>query len=183
MPLLNTRAGYGALPKALHWAIVLLFAVQVLLGLVMVRLPFEGGALGFATGTWYNWHKTLGLVALAVALPRLALRQWGPLPDWAPSLCVRDQRLAHGLEVALYAAMLVLPVTGFLYVMAGGFGVQFAGAFALPNPIGRIAWLAEAARVAHVAGGVLLAAALAGHLWLVLRRRLFGRMWPGGARD
>jgi cytochrome b561 len=175
----STPTAYGGLNKAAHWAIALLFAWQVFSGLLMVRLPFEGGALGLATGDWYNWHKTLGLAALLLALGRVALRRWGGLPGWAPALTEGDRRLAHRLEQGLYLAMFLLPMSGFLHVMAGGYGVLVAGLFALPNPIGKVEWLGEVGRVAHIAGGVLLAAALAGHLSLVLRRGLFPRMWPG----
>lgn len=178
MAWLSTAGAYGGLNKAAHWAIALVFAWQVFSGLLMTRLPFEGGALGLTTGHWYNWHKTLGLLALLLAMGRAVLRRWGGLPDWAPSLTETDKRIAHRLEQALYLAMFLLPLSGFLHVMAGGYGVQFAGLFALPNPIGKVEWLGEVGRLAHIAGGVLLALALAGHLALVLRRGLFARMWP-----
>lgn len=179
MPLLSTSEAYGSLNKWAHWGIVALFGAQVFSGLLMTRLPFEGGALGVSTNDWYNWHKTLGLIALAVALGRMALRRWGGLPEWAAALTEADRRLAHRLEQGLYLAMLLLPLSGFLHVMAGGYGVQFASLFALPNPIGKVEWLGEVGRVAHIAGGVLLAVALAGHVWLVLRRGLLARMWLG----
>lgn len=183
MPLLNSAAGYGSLTKALHWVVVALFAVQVGAGLVMTRLPDESGATRDAL---YNWHKTLGLVALAVALVRLWARRAGELPPWAPCLTQRDQRVVHHAENALYLAMFLMPVSGFVYVMAGGYGVLFAGAVALPNPLPRWAWLALAGKWVHIAAALLLAAALAAHLAVVLRHTLvhrhglIRRMLPGG---
>jgi cytochrome b561 len=179
MPLLSTPEAYGSLNKWAHWLIVGLFAAQLFSGLLMTRLPFEGGALGVSTNDWYNWHKTLGLMALLLALGRVALRRWGGLPDWAPALTEADRRRAHRLEQGLYLGMFLLPLSGFLHVMAGGYGVQFASAFALPNPIGKIEWLGAVGRAAHILGGMLLAAALAGHVGLVLRRGLLARMLSG----
>jgi len=57
--LLNRPHGYGALTKAFHWLMVALFAFQLGSGLVMTRLGMGPTADGF-----YNWHKSIGLVAL-----------------------------------------------------------------------------------------------------------------------
>jgi cytochrome b561 len=175
VPLLNTPAGYGALTKAFHWIVVGLFAFQLLSGLVMTRLDEQGVAIGLGANDWYNWHKTLGLVALAVAIGRILARRAGSLPDWAPALTAFERRLVHRLEQLLYLAMFVMPISGFVYVMAGGYGVQFAGAFALPNPIGRIGWLAEAGKLVHLGCAIALGLALAGHLGVVLRHTLLLR--------
>jgi len=172
MPLLNSARGYGGLTKALHWIVVVLFAWQVGSALVMTRLPEEAAA---GRDLLYNWHKTLGLVALAVALVRIWARRQGELPPWAPCLTPTDQRVVHHAENGLYLAMLLLPVSGFMHVMAGGYGVAFAGVAALPNPLPRWEWLALAGKWGHVAGGALLAVSLAAHLGVVLRHTLVKR--------
>ena len=46
MGLLNSRHGYGALTKALHWAIVALFAAQYLGAWIMLRTPADAATLG-----------------------------------------------------------------------------------------------------------------------------------------
>ena len=183
MPLLSTAAGYGSLTKTLHWVVVALFAFQIASALTMTRLGDDAAA---GRDALYNWHKTLGLVALGIAVVRLWARKAGELPPWAPGLTARDQRIVHHAERALYTAMFVMPVSGFVYVMAGGYGVQFAGAFALPNPIGRWDLLAGVAKGIHIAAAILLGMALMGHLGvvlrhtLVLRNGLIRRMLPGG---
>lgn len=182
MPLLNSAEGYGSLTKALHWLVVALFAFQVVSALTMTRLGDDAAAERDAL---YNWHKTIGLVALGVAAARLWARKAGELPPWAPGLTTRDQRVVHHAERALYLAMFVMPVSGFVYVMAGGYGVQFAGAFALPNPLGRWDLLAGIAKGIHIGAAILLGVALMGHLGVVLRHTLvlrdglIRRMLPG----
>jgi cytochrome b561 len=80
--------------------------------------------------------------------------------------------------------MFVMPVSGFLYVMAGGYGVTLFGMWELPNPIGMRPAIATAARATHIASAYVLVLTLAGHvglvLWhtLVLRDGLIGRMLP-----
>jgi cytochrome b561 len=180
MALWNSPSGYGAVPKALHWAVVLLFAAQFAGGLVMTSL-----APGAAQDALYNAHKTLGLIALLLATLRLFARRIGRLPDWAPSLSDAERRFAHRAEQALYAGMFLLPLSGFVHVMAGGYGVLLFGAWPLPNPLPRLAWLSAGASWTHAAGGVLLALAIAGHLALVVRHTLvrreglLRRMWRG----
>ena len=185
MSLFNAPAGYGSLTKLLHWAIAGLFAFQYVAASIMTRLPPEGSSLGLAQSAWYNWHKSLGLVALAIAIARLANRRMGELPPWAPSLADWEKRFIHRAEQVLYAAMLVMPVSGFLYVMAGGYGVHLFGAWHLPNPIGSWPSLATAAKLVHQGAGWVLLAAMASHIGLVLRHQLvlkdglLWRMLPG----
>ena len=81
--------------------------------------------------------------------------------------------------------MFVMPVSGFLYVMAGGYGVNLFGLWELPNPIGLRPLLAVAAKWTHIVSAYALVATLAGHiglvLWhtLVLKDGLIRRMLPG----
>jgi cytochrome b561 len=180
MALWNSSDGYGSVTKTAHWLIVALFAFQYAAGLTMTRLAEGERALGLGGDDLYNWHKTLGLVALAVAVVRLAARHVGELPAWAPSLSADERRFVHGAERALYAAMVVLPVSGFVHVMAGDYGVMFAGRWAVPNPLPRSEVLAAVARVVHIGAAIVLAVALAGHVGLVLWHTLWlrdGLVW------
>lgn len=185
MSLLNSSKGYGGLTKALHWFIAVLFAFQFIAGAVMTRMAPSDMAIGLPQSAWYNWHKSIGLVALAIALVRLANRRLGELPPWAPTLVDWEKRFIHRAEQLMYGAMLVMPVSGFLYVMAGGYGVHFFGLWHLPNPIGAWPLLASASRLVHQVAGIALAVAIAGHVSLVLRHHFFmrdgllRRMLPG----
>jgi cytochrome b561 len=134
--------------------------------------------------TYYNWHKSLGLLALAVAIARLLNRSVGKLPPWAPTLTALEQMIVHRTEQLLYAAMFIMPLSGFLYVMAGGYGVRLFGLFDLPNPIPTSPLIASTANWVHVASAILLLLPLGTHLGLVLghhfglKDRLIDRMLP-----
>lgn len=185
MPLLNSRSGYGGLTKFFHWAVVALFAFQYVAANIMLSLGPKDTALGLTQANYYNWHKSIGLIALAFAVGRLLARNISGLPDFAPSLSKRERRLMHYYENLLYAAMFVMPVSGFVYVMAGGYGVHFFEAAHLPNPIGKWEPLAFIAKWTHIVSSYLIVVALIAHLSVVLRHQLLlkngllYRMLPG----
>ena len=184
MTLHNTSDGYGALTKALHWLVVGLFAFQFAAANIMLRMDESGTVLGLSQDIYYNWHKSIGLVALLVAVVRLLARRSGQLPDWAPALSGRERSFIHRAEQVLYTAMFVMPVSGFLYVMAGGYGVTLFGMWELPNPIGVQPMIATVAKATHIVFAYVLVLTLAGHvglvLWhtLVLKDGLIRRMLP-----
>lgn len=180
MAVFNNPLHYGAATKAFHWIAVALFAFQFVSAGVMTQLAPGQAAVGLGVDSWYNWHKSLGLVALVIAILRLANRQAGSLPDWSPALGETARRAVHWLERALYLAMFAMPLSGFVFVMAGGYGVEFADRFTLPDPIGENETLAAIAQAVHAVSGWVLALSIAGHLWLVLRHPgLLRRMIPG----
>ncbi|MEM1377932.1 MAG: cytochrome b [Pseudomonadota bacterium] len=185
MAMTNTAQAYGGLTKLFHWLIVILFAWQYFSGNVMTGMERGSLVVGLDQNTYFNWHKSIGLVALAIAIFRIINRSFGPLPDWAPTLGDNEKTFIHRAEQVLYAAMLIMPITGYLYVMAGGYGVLLFGEWKLPNPVGRIEWLEQAAKYIHIWCGYLLAATVAAHILLVMRHQLFmrdgllWRMWPG----
>ena len=185
MPLVNSPAGYRALTKVFHWLIALLILLQYTSAKIMLRTPAEATTLGLSQDTYYNWHKSLGLVAALVMLARLVNRQIGELPPWAPMLTPLEQRIIHRTEQLLYGALLIMPLSGFFYVMAGNYGVRLFGLWDLPNPIGPAPLTAEIALWVHVVCSMLLLLPLGTHLGLVLghhfglRDRLIHRMLPG----
>ena len=185
MSLLNSARGYGALTKLFHWLIAAMFAFQYAAALVMTRMAPTGSALGLPQSAWYNWHKSIGLLALGIAVLRLLNRRVGELPPWAPTLVDWEKQFIHRAEQLMYLAMLVMPVSGFVYAMAGGYGVHLFGEWHLPNLIGAWPLLASASRLLHQVAGIALAIAVIGHVSLVLRHQLLlrdgllRRMLPG----
>ena len=183
MPLLNSASGYGSMTKALHWVIVVLFALQYAGAMIMLRTPDGQTTLGISQNTYYNWHKSIGLVALAVALVRLLNRRWGELPPWAPTLSELEHKLIHKVEPLLYAAMLAMPLSGYVYCMAGGYGVNLLGMHELANPIGQWPVIAGVARTVHVVSAFSLLIPLGVHLGIVIghhvlaRDGMIRRMW------
>lgn len=184
----NSAAGYGALTKWFHWLIVILFAAQYLGGNIMVAIGFNASFAGIETNTYYNWHKSLGLVALVIAVARILNRRAGELPPWAPTLSSREHTFIHWVEKIFYAAMLIMPISGWFYVMWGHYGVNLFGLWEMPRPLPRDDTLRDVAKWVHIASGWVLLAAMVGHIGLVLRHQLvlkdglLKRMMPGRNR-
>jgi len=185
MPLSNTSTRYGAITQWFHWAIVLLFVNQYVVAEIMIRWQADAPFWGLTQGMLYNWHKSVGLIALGVALLRYTWRKTQRLPDWAEGLSPWERRWVHGYERVLYAAMLIMPLSGYLFVEAGGYGVQWFGHLRLPTWLPRDDGLALLGRMIHIVTGYVIVIALTCHVSLVLKHQwvdrdgLLYRMIPG----
>ncbi|MFZ1415351.1 MAG: cytochrome b [Defluviicoccus sp.] len=186
MHLLNTPQRYGVVAKALHWLVVAVFLFQYIVATLMLNTRPEETTLGFSQATLYNWHKSIGLVGLLLATIRLTWRKLTPLPEWAACLSAGERRYCHWVETMLYTGMIVMPISGYLYVMAGGFGVHLFSAVHLANPIGKNELMAVAAKWTHIVAAYAVVVSIVGHVGLVLKHQvirknpLLQRMLPFG---
>jgi len=127
---------YSAIARLLHWTMFALIAVQVVGGLAIEWFPRASAGRAFVM----DWHQTLGIVALLLALARIARRlaeRGVPLegPPW-------QRRLASVAHALLYALIVAVPVVGYLQSDARGRGIPF---FGLPMP----EWLPADRALAH----------------------------------
>lgn len=156
----NDTQRYGVAALLLHWGMALLLAALVALGLYMVSLPDAG--YDQVKITLILVHKGLGMVALALALVRIAWRGLNPLPALTAGLPAWQQVAARVVHLCFYALMVLLPVTGWLMSSAGGYPVPVFGWFSLPPLIGLDPRLFDALGVLHrwLADALLVLAAL-----------------------
>lgn len=172
MPLLNTPHAYGAVTRALHWAVFAMFAYQYLGANLMTRIGRGATVAGMNQDMLYNWHKSIGLLLLVAALARVTWRRTTTLPDWSDALAPAERVLVSRLETLLYLLMFALPITGYLFVTAGGFGVKLFGAWDLPAPFGRHEGLATWARALHVMLAYAAVIVIAWHVGLGVRKNV-----------
>jgi cytochrome b561 len=166
---------YGSVSKLLHWTVFLLLLNQFVVAAAMLNTPAGETTAGFTAGGLYNWHKSIGLIALAAAFVRLVWRKIASLPDWAPNLAATEKRAIHWIERALYVWMFLMPLSGFVFVMAGGYGVKFFGLWDLPNVIGKNPTVAGIAEWTHEVTAVLLVATLVAHWSVGIRHQMIHR--------
>ncbi len=119
----NTAIRYGSLSIGIHWLMLLLF-IAVYACIELREAYPKGSGLREALKTW---HFMLGLLVLVLVWPRLAARFSGPTPAIQPEPPAWQHLFAKLLHAALYALMIVMPLTGWLQLSALGKPIPFFG--------------------------------------------------------
>ena len=179
----TAAGGYTTASRWLHWITALLVLATIPAGVVMVT---EGISRPLQNSL-FIFHKNVGVIILLLVIARLAMRlvtSPGPLPDSVPPWQRRAAAVSHG---ALYLLLIVMAVSGYVRVVAGGFPLEMLDAIGAPRLAPRSDALAETAKGIHAATRLLLAAFIILHVsaaafhGLVKRDGVFGRMWPPNA--
>ena len=135
-PLLDGRPRYGAVTRALHWAMVLAIVAQFVVGYTMDagesgrgRGRGRSGESGRGRGRGGGYdpfgddrlltvHVVLGSLILVLAIARVWWRWRTTLPPWAEGLSKGERTMAHWTERVLYVLMFAIPITGLWLIVA-----------------------------------------------------------------
>jgi cytochrome b561 len=104
----NGPASYGIVSIALHWAIAFLFLAEIPLGYAMTHIG-NAPVLQFQL---YQWHKSIGFLVLALAIPRLLWIVFSPAPHPPAGLTPAERAGAKAAKIALYAFTIAVPLAG-----------------------------------------------------------------------
>ena len=107
---------YTATAKALHWGIAVLMVLAYVF--ILGRENFERGSE--ARLAMVQAHFWLGLVILALMLPRLLLAFSRPAPAVKPPLPAWQALPAKAMHLLLYAMLVAQPVLGLLTAWTDG---------------------------------------------------------------
>jgi cytochrome b561/polyisoprenoid-binding protein YceI len=117
-PHQNTR--YTRVAMVLHWLIAVAILFQLASGWWMHEAGDEGGAFIF----WlFQVHKTAGLTVLALTIMRIFWRLTHPTPALPDGMSGLERFAAHFAHVALYALMILVPLSGWAMVSVSPTGV------------------------------------------------------------
>lgn len=113
--------------RYLHWLTATFILVLMIIGFYMVN-----------TETWglYDWHKSLGLIALVLIALRMVYclkRGW---PEPVRQYPRHEQAASHIVHWLLLVGILALPLTGMLYSGASGHGFGVFGWTLMPENYG-----------------------------------------------
>lgn len=179
----TTFTGYATASRWLHWITALIVLATVPAGVVMT-----GENLSRAVqNSLFIFHKNVGVVILLLVILRLVVRAFStvaPLPDHIPAWQKRAAGVSHA---ALYALLLVMAISGYVRVRAGGFPIEALDAIGVPPLVPRSDTVAETAKAIHSYARFVLVAFIALHVGaalqhgLVKRDGVFGRIWPPNA--
>ena len=119
MPASWSVERYTRLAIILHWIMALNIAALVIIGLLMVH-----GGLTPDTMFWlYQLHKSIGITVLLAAVVRLVWRLSHRPPPLPPTMQPGEKTAAHAGHIILYAALFIIPLTGWALVSSSVFGI------------------------------------------------------------
>ena len=160
---------YSSVAVVLHWLIAALVIGQFAWGWLMQEIPKSPPGM---RADAFNAHKSIGLCLLGLTLVRLGWRiahpppALPPLPAWQATLA----RITHG---ALYVAMIVQPVAGYLGSVWSGYPVKWFG-WTLPAWGVKSVPLKDAMSDVHLVTSFVLLALVALHVAGALHHALRG---------
>ncbi len=160
----NTDQRWGIIQQTLHWIVVLVVAIQLMIGFNLWRM----------SPTDPQWAKTLpihagmGLMILGLMLFRLYWRRSHPVPKLPDTLTPSQKWLAHANHWGLYGLLIAMPIVGYFLVSAHGQPVPFFNA-KLPALIGENETLQYSLKGMHILGAIALLMLLSLHVFAAFR--------------
>lgn len=176
----NTDTSWGAPAKLLHWVVALLVLAQVGSGWAAVTWPLSPTKLDL-----YVWHKSMGMLILALMALRIAWRLANVAPALPVSMKPVERIAAHGSHLLLYLLLILMPVTGWIINSAANIPFRIFWLIPLTSIAGPDKALADAVARAHFALFVALSLVLVVHIGAALRHHfvkrndVLVRMLPG----
>jgi cytochrome b561 len=173
-------ARYASVAIALHWLIGAALLAQIVFGFLIDDIAPRGTP---ARGATINLHKSFGIMLGLLIAARLVWRLTHRPPAWPLSMSAWQRSAAQLSHRALYACMLVMPLSGYVASNFSKHGVKFFGFAWRP-------WGPDVPAVydffngLHAITAFLFCALIAVHVaaalkhLLVDRDEVFARIWP-----
>jgi cytochrome b561 len=122
---------YNTVSMTFHWVIAALVIANITLGLYMADLPRSDPYKFLIVQT----HKSIGLTVLVLSLLRLGWRLVNPAPRLPAGIHPIMAGIAHLTHYLFYALIILIPLSGWLFVSASplGNGTSYFGLFDWPN--------------------------------------------------
>lgn len=162
---------YSASQRAFHWIIALLVIGNLSGGLIADQLGDDSQLANQIMGM----HVSTGMLILVLVVARLVMRLFAgvpaPLaswPEWTRKLSVFGHR-------ALYAMLLIMPISGYLMVTGHGNEVGFYGLFEFPNLFGENETIEEIGHETHGILAWILIISVLGHAGFALKHHFIDR--------
>ena len=165
-----TAARYTLTAIALHWLVFALAACGFALAVFMVDLPLSPAKLKY-----YSWHKWIGVTVFLLALARLAWRLAHPAPALPAGMPAWQRRAALATHALLYALIVIIPLTGWLYSSAAGLSTVYLGVVQLPDLLAKNKPVAEQLKWIHVTLNFTLLAVVVAHVAAALQHHYRAR--------
>lgn len=169
---------YAKVAIWLHWLIGL--AVLANIGLAMLTEDMPREAHRAAMGV----HKALGIAILALTILRIVWRighKPPPLPSGTPAW---QRPLSKAVHFLFYLLLILLPLSGWVWMSAADRPIDFFGLFQVPGIVGPNKSLADTMHERHELLGLTMLGLATLHILAALKHQfidrtgLIGRMNP-----
>lgn len=122
MSVTNTDQTFGVVTRLIHWVMALGIIAMLGFGTYLANMT-----VNMSNFHLFAWHKSVGLLLLALALTRLIWHRVTSPPNPKGGVPAWQMRLAKGTHIALYLLMVAVPLTGWIASSATGIDVLFFG--------------------------------------------------------
>lgn len=155
----DSRQRYGTITRLFHWVMVVLIVWQ---GLKFFNRINDGEH--WVGETLVSWHTSIGSLILLLGILRIlwaiTQRHNRPLQDPALAIFVK---LGHA---ALYACMVLMPMTGAMFLIGNGYGWKPFGIELVAGGGDKIPWMASLGKAIHSPLAWLFLLLIIGHIFM-----------------
>jgi cytochrome b561 len=176
----NSDVSWGVPAKLLHWAIALLVLIQIGSGWAAVKWPLSPTKIDL-----YVWHKSIGMLILALMAVRVAWRLVNVTPALPAGTTAAERFAARASHLVMVLLLIAMPVTGWVINSAANIPFRIFWIFPLAPIVTPDKAVADTAARLHFALFVALSVLLVVHIGaalmhhLVKRDNVLARMLPG----
>jgi cytochrome b561 len=176
----NSDVSWGVPAKLLHWAIALLVLIQIGSGWAAVKWPLSPTKIDL-----YVWHKSIGMLILALMAVRVAWRLVNVTPALPAGTTAAERFAARASHLVMVLLLIAMPVTGWVINSAANIPFRIFWIFPLAPIVAPDKAVADTAARLHFALFVALSVLLVVHIGaalmhhLVKRDNVLARMLPG----
>lgn len=172
----NTEARFGAVAKTFHWLTALLILTMIPLGILAQYWPYDTSEALAVKADLFSLHKTLGLVTFAVALARILWALIQPRPALLPTGSRVQGLAAETVHFALYGALVLVPLTGWIHHAASTGFAPIWWPFGQTLPfVPQSQPVADAFAGLHLVFNIVLVLSLVAHIGGALKHHVIDR--------
>lgn len=162
----------------LHWLIGLAVLTNIVLAMLTEGLPRETRRAAM------DVHKALGIAVLVLTVIRILWRVGHKPPPLPAAIPTWQQWLGKITHVLFYVLLILLPLSGWVWMSAADRPIDFFGLFTIPTIVAPNEGLADVMHDRHEVLGLTMLALAAVHILAALKHQfvdrtgLIGRMNP-----
>lgn len=170
----------GIVSKSIHWLMALLMISLLALGWYMVQLDYFSPYYDSAPAL----HYSLGMLVFFLVLIKIVWQVTKPLPNHDQRLTKFELYASKIVHSILLLFMVMMPVSGYLVITAGGNDASFFGLFDLPTLFKVSKQMRDGATAFHTYFPFILVGFIMVHVFAALKHRFVDKiktardMWP-----